>query len=272
MDDQVLIEAFLGRTPFMSILIAEEGARRSLGNGAHNLEKGAEEGDREVVKLIWGLFYNTSRLCCSIPKAKVEKADHFLHMVEFSRGCTDIPIELVQELRGPQQFWSWIKRNLRPFFGATDALLANPDARGFARPAGNPEHQHRFWCEFWVTLVMQRVLVQREAFWEARFTDGLDNMLTLEERLVLPGAAAKAVWATGDATLDKVGAIDWTVRTAAEEPLGPIFGRIVQVVRESYADTSGTELEDSDTVSPSGPAAGPGGLTGGRCRRSGPRR
>ena len=213
----------------------------------------------EAVKLIWGLLYNTLLLCCSIPKAKVEKAYHLLHMAEFSRGCTDIPIKLVQELRGSQQFWSWIKRNRPPFFGATDALLACPDARGFARPAGNPEHQHRAWCEFWDTLDMQRVLVQREAFWEARFTDGLDNMLTLEERLALPGAAAKAVWVTGDATLVKVGAIDWTFRTAAEEPLGPIFGRIVQVIRESYADTSGTELEDLDRVPPSGPAAGPGG-------------
>ena len=59
-------------------------------------------------------------------------------------------------------------------------------------------------------------------------------MLTLEERLALPGAAAKTVWVTGNATLGKVGAIDWTFRTAAEEPLGPICGRILQVIRESY--------------------------------------
>ena len=55
MDDQVLIEACLGRRPFMSILIAEEGARRSLGKGAHNLEMDAAEGDMEVVKLVWGI-------------------------------------------------------------------------------------------------------------------------------------------------------------------------------------------------------------------------
>ena len=60
----------------------------------------------EIVKLIWGLLYDTARMTCAIPQAKIEKAYHLLNLPEFSRGCTRVPQKLVQELWGSQQFWS----------------------------------------------------------------------------------------------------------------------------------------------------------------------
>jgi len=70
---------------------------------------------------------------------------------------------------------------------------------------GSPARQQRAWETFWEAIEPQRILVQREAFWEARFTEGLEHMLSVQERLGLPGAAERVTGVTGDAALDRVG-------------------------------------------------------------------
>ena len=80
-------------------------------------------------------------------------------------------------------------------------------------------------------------------FWKARFTDGLEHTLSVRERLALPGAADKVVWVSGDATLERVGAIDWTFRRGTSEALGPAFAALRQSLLEAH---HGSEEEVGD--------------------------
>ena len=173
MDDLVLVEPDLGRRAHVSLALWEEGPLRSLGEEAHNLEKDFEEGRLEAAKLIWGLLYDAIRMRVALPVAKIEKAYHLLHLPDFSRECKTLEQKLVQELRGSQQYWSWIKRTLKPLFGATDELLSQTDARGHVRPKWSARRQRLAWEEFWEAVELQRVLVQSPDFFEARFSDGL---------------------------------------------------------------------------------------------------
>ena len=57
--------------------------------------------------------------------------------------------------------------------------------------------------------------------WATRFTNSWTGALTTAERLALPGAAARVVWITGDATLERIACIDWTHRTALVDTVAP---------------------------------------------------
>ena len=89
------------------------------------------------------------------------------------------------------------------------------------------------WEEIWDAIELQRVLVQREAFWEARVTDGLEHMLSTREQLALPGVVERVVWVTGDSTMDRIGAVDWTERRGASQELGPAFDRLRLALKDS---------------------------------------
>ena len=104
MDDAVLIEPLLGLRPWISVQTMETCATQALGPNAINAVKDEVEGALETRKLIWGLVYDTEKNTRTLPPQKLEKASHLLHLPEFDHGNTKIPLKLVQELRGNQQF------------------------------------------------------------------------------------------------------------------------------------------------------------------------
>ena len=110
---------------------------------------------------------------------------------------------------------------LAPYLGATDALLARTDAKGRACPKGSPSQQRRSWQDFWEAVELQRVLVTARPQWATRFSNSLTGALTTSERLAPPGAAARVVWVTGDATLERIACIDWTHRIALVDTVEP---------------------------------------------------
>ena len=105
MDDAVLIEPQTGLRPWMSVEAMEACTKAALGPGSINAAKDEVEGALECRKLIWGLLYDAQSNTRTLPPAKLEKAAYLLHLPEFDPGNTKIPLKLVQELRGNQQFW-----------------------------------------------------------------------------------------------------------------------------------------------------------------------
>ena len=74
--------------------------------------------------------------------------------------------------------------------------------------------RERAYREFWEAVILQRILVSTRSQWETRFQHPLVGALTPSERLALPGASASVVWVTGDATLTRLAAVDWTHKVA----------------------------------------------------------
>ena len=187
MDDTILIEPDLGVRPWLSIQVSEECTKKALGPGTLNEAKDCVEGALEATKLIWGLVYNTAEHTRSLPAAKLEKASYLLHLPEFNFGNTEVPLKLVQELRGNQQFWLTVMPSLRPLLSATNALLGPPTPGGMAQPKGDAEEQRRAWARFWEAVELQRLLVDNRSEWGVRFTHPLVEALTVRELLALPG-------------------------------------------------------------------------------------
>ncbi|CAE8697726.1 unnamed protein product [Polarella glacialis] len=235
-DDQVLLEPDLGMRPWMSVQLAEQLTRQVLGDGALNLAKDEEEGRLEDEKLIWGLKYDLSRMVRSLPPAKLEKAAYLLHLPDFDYGSCEVPLSLLQELRGNQQFWLSVMPHLAPLLGATNALLGPPVKGGKARAKGNRAAQQAAWLLFWEAVELQRVLVESRPEWATRCTHPLIAALDLAEVLSLPGVSDRVVRCSGDATLARIGAIDWTFGVAFAEDAVPLFESILAMLDEAESE------------------------------------
>ena len=231
MDDTVLVEPDLGVRPWMSVAVSEQCTKAALGPKTINAEKDVIEGALEEEKLVWGLIYNTRSGTRSLPAAKLEKASYLLHLSEFDYGNVKIPLKLLQELRGNQQFWLTILPTLANLLQATNDLLGEPDAQGNAVAKGTEEQRRRTWRRFWEAIELQRLLVDNRASWETRFTHPMVEALSVEEMISLQGN--KVVWASGDATLERIGAVDWSGRVAFSAEAGPLKIVLQQFMREA---------------------------------------
>eukprot|EP00435_Cladocopium_sp_Y103_P053696 s1782_g17.t1 len=200
MDDAVLIEPKIGLRPWMSVQTMETCTRKALGDGAINAAKDEVEGALETRKLIWGLLYDTEKNTRALPLQKLEKASYLLHLPEFDHGNTKVPLKLVQELRGNQQFWVSVLPSLKPLLSASNALLGPPTSEGLAQPRGDAEQRRRVWIRFWEAIELQRLLVDNRAEWGVPFTHPMTEAFTVRELLAMPGHQHKVVWASGEAT------------------------------------------------------------------------
>ena len=224
MDNTIICEPDIGLRPHYAVTAVEELTRRVLGPEAINPAKDAEEGGLTSSKLIWGLLYDTEQGTRTLPPVKLEKASHLLRLTEFDPGNTKVPLRLLQELRGNQQFWSAAMPVLAPLLSATNALLGPADSDGYARPKGSPAVQARAWQRFWEAVEVQKLLVEMKSEWTTVFTHPLVEALSLQEVLALPGQAKQAIWASGDATLETIGAVDWTNRSAFSLKIAELEG------------------------------------------------
>ena len=244
MDDTVLVEPEIGVRPWLSVHAAERRTKATLGPRTINPEKDKIEGALEERKLIWGLMYDTAKGTRSLPAAKLEKASYLLHLPEFDYGCTRVPLKLVQELRGNQQFWLTVLPTMTNFLQASNELLGPPDEGGFACPRGNAVRQRRSWIRFWEAIELQRLLVDNRVVWEARFTHPLTEALSVAEVMAFSGDSV--VWASGDATLDRVAAVDWSTKRAFVADVAHLQEPIQEFMREACLE-EGVEPEPEDS-------------------------
>ena len=82
--------------------------------------------------------------------------------------------------------------------------------------AGTPEEEARRWADFWDALDFIRL--QLQAPLQSSFV--AVKLLPIRERLALPGATARTRITGGDATLDRIGAVDWGAKVFHASTVG----------------------------------------------------
>lgn len=250
MDDTVLVEPDIGIRPWLSVKASEVCTKAALGPDTINPEKDQVEGALEEKKLIWGLTYDTQQGTRQLPAAKLEKASYLLHLPEFDHGNKKVPLRLVQELRGNQQFWLTILPTMANFLQASNDLLGPADSDGFAVPRGNAARQQSTWSRFWEAIELQRLLVDNREVWESRFTHPMVESLSVPEVMALDRHNAR--WASGDATLEKIAAVDWGAKKAYAIDARDVEFQLRSFMREaagcSEAPSDHGESEDSGFV------------------------
>ena len=176
-----------------------------------------------------------------------------LRLAEFDPGNTKVPLRLLQELRVTSNFGWQPCRLWHLCFRLPTLLLGRADSDGYARPKGPPVAQARAWQRFWEAVEVQRLLVEMKSEWSTVFTHPLVEALSLQEVLTLPGQAKQAISASGDATLETIGAVDWTNGSAfsirVEELEGPLRAFVETSKEEDPREAEGeSNPEEEDLI------------------------
>ena len=104
---------------------------------------------------------------------------------------------------------------------------------GNIAPPGEDPRRRLIFEDFWNATEIARILIADPAQWEASFVGSFSGVLSINERLALPGRKVRVVRVTGDATLERLATVDWTHRLAAtgeilafRAPLAALIGEV----------------------------------------------
>ncbi|CAE7249929.1 unnamed protein product, partial [Symbiodinium necroappetens] len=181
MDDGVVVEPMVGNRVFDFVAVLDETMQLAWGPEGVNVEKMAEEGEPSTTQLLWGLHMNLDTQEVRLPEPKRIKAKYLLGETALQRGCREVS--------------RWSK--------STTNTLVQVEA-------ANADEEERRWEDFWDALDFIRL--QLEAPLQCSFVSVFEKLLPIRERLALPGVTARARITGGDATLERIGAVDWKAK------------------------------------------------------------
>ena len=240
-DDNILVEPWVGLRPWVSAENYEEGVRMMLGEAAVNADKDREEGAFRTQQTIWGLIMDTETEEIHLPERRVLKGAHLLAEEVFDAGRKDVTLRQLQILRGIATGWSVVVQGLKNELKAVDVFLGSVEPNGPVQPKvvaeANEEERRRrkeeqAWTDLWDLFEALRWLCARSETWGTKFGGRLCDLLAPRERLACLGQWEEVVFVTTDATPHMVGAIDWTHGFATRETTKDIGPWVRMAVEE----------------------------------------
>ena len=130
------------------------------------------------------------------------------------------------------------------FLQASNDLLGPADCDGMAVARGGERRQQLTWERFWEAIELQRLLVDNREVWESRFTHPMVEALTVAEVMAIDKDTV--VWASGDATLERVAAIDWSSKQAFSVAGGPLETMVRQFMKEASEESGSTAVDEEE--------------------------
>ena len=215
-DDNVLVEPWIGLRPWVASEVYETGVKVLLGEAAVNRDKDLLEGPFRTFQTVWGLDMQTTTEEVHLPERRVLKGACLLADPCFDYGCKDITLRAVQRFRGVATGWAVVVKGLRNELKAADVFLGTQGDGGTkVRPKVDDlvdeDAIEAAWRDLWELFEEARRLCARPETWPQKFGAGMRELLPVRERLALPGEWADGtVFVSSDATRKVIGAIDWT--------------------------------------------------------------
>ena len=215
-DDNVLVEPWVGLRPWVASEVYELGVMTLLGETAVNREKDLLEGPFRPSQTVWGLDMNAATEEIHLPERRILKGANLLSEVAFEYGNKDITVRSVQRFRGIATGWTVIVKGLRNELKAADRFLGGGRDGGMKvapklQTEGDEEEIEQAWSDLWELFEEARWLCARPETWPAKFGAGMRELLPVRERLALPGEWTQGtVFVSSDATKVMIAAIDWT--------------------------------------------------------------
>ena len=183
-------------------------ARVTSGPNAINEKKKLEEGLPEFAKMIWGLWYDSRDSdgehwglgTVTLPELKIRKCKDIFEHPSFANGTRRILIHTVQVARGNGEWAAQVQPLLRVEMRVLDILLGGaPPGSDYAQPPLSSDALEEFWMEFDEAMEFLRLLFGCEEMWKGQWTNTMEGLLDISERLTLPGTrpTPARVWSFG---------------------------------------------------------------------------
>ena len=204
-DDAIFIEPDLGCREELVISCWEYVCRSLLGKTAINDGKLDLEGTWKEEHIILGFEVNVDKLTIKHPTAKRIDAWHFFDDHMLNPGNRIIAVRKIQEMRGLINHWSCACRFWHYIVSPVNALLSFAEQTGTWIRCGNDQ----VWLAFWNLVEHVRKMGEGDHDWESIFHGTLEQITPVPKRAGRPKSQGKTIWATGDAVLERIGAINW---------------------------------------------------------------
>jgi len=214
MDDSVVLEPMLGDRPWKNTMCLEEQIHRCWGPHAINEEKKEEEGEWPPSQLIWGLEMvfptpEDPEGNITLPEPKRIKGQYLLALPSLQPGSRVVSYKLAQEVVGCAGHWCTAQPRLWNEMPALYRMLTQDrPGSGEVDPTGSEAQKRRAWEDWDEALEFLRYLLEDDEAWRTTFSAGFEAHLAPRELLALPGQAKRTCFIGGDATLERVGAVD----------------------------------------------------------------
>ena len=82
---------------------------------------------------------------------------------------------------------------------------------------------NQVWLAFWNLFLCLRSFCADTPLWESLFQGRLGNLIPLPKRIVRLGETGQVIWATGDATLTHIAAVNWETKGLREKRPGVFY-------------------------------------------------
>jgi hypothetical protein len=210
MDDSVIVEADLGTRPWKSCEMLDRSIRLTWGDKAVNDDKKDEEGEPATVQLVWGLLLDFEAGTIALPEPKSMKMRYLLAEPELHPGNRVVRLRLVRELSGLAQFCATAQPAIARELPAVHRLLRTTDPRQTYVELDDlsEAEQDQVWEDFHGTVEWLRVLFEMPV--SEAFTSAMASALSVREAMSHP--ECQVIWLGGDATMTRVGSLNWTER------------------------------------------------------------
>ena len=198
-DDNILVEPWVGLRPWVSAENYEEGVRLMLGEAAVNADKDKEEGMFRTQQTIWGLIMDTETEEVHLPERRVLKGAHLLAEEVFDAGRRDVTLRQLQILRGIATGWAVVVQGIKNELKAVDVFLGSTEPNGPVTPKvaaaatreETEEKEQQAWEDLWDLFEALRWLCSRSETWGTKFGGRLCDLLAPRERLACPGQCGR---------------------------------------------------------------------------------
>ena len=242
-DDMVLVEPNLGLRPWISSEVYEGIVVKLLGAKAVNAAKDAEEGFFAPSQIVWGVKIDADTERMSLPEARITKGAYLLNASDFNYGQKTLTLKDLQRFRGIATGWTTIVPGLKNELKAADVFLGGVEGGAPIQPGKQVRQKaeiERAWEDLWALFEDCRWLCTRSETWSEKFGGDIREVLPPLERLSLPGQHLKAaVFVSSDATLEVLGAIDWTHGDVCREKLADLRPWIQAVLEAEGCEDGG---------------------------------
>ena len=204
-DDAIFVEPVIGGRREMVISCWGNICRRILGATAVNKDKVDLEGEWKTSHILLGFEVDVDRLAIKLPTAKRVGAREYFQDSMFNPGNRIATVTKVQELRGLTNHWSYTNRFWHYSASPINGLLSFVDSTNAWIRCANDQ----VWIAFWNLIALIRSIGEDDEQWDLLFIGRLEQNIPLPKRVGRKKGSGKVIWATGDAVISRIGAINW---------------------------------------------------------------
>ena len=203
--EAIFIEPVTGKRREMVISCWGHICRRILGETAIIEEKVELEGEWQTSHILLGFEVGVDNLTIKLPTAKKVDAREYFQDSMLNPGNRIVTVHKVQELRGLANHWSYTNRFWHYLAPPMNGLLSFVDTTNTWVRCTNDQVR----IAFWNLIAFIRSISEDDEQRNQLFSGSLEQNIPLPKRVGRKKGSGKVVWATGDAVISRIGAINW---------------------------------------------------------------